>query len=203
MASIIKGEKLLNYDLILASSSPRRAEILSQLGVNFKVLPAEIDETPFANESAVDYVQRMALEKAMKVIDTASDNCPVLGADTSVVLGSKIFGKPKNFNDALTMLDALSGNTHQVLSSVVLGNKEECKQLLSSTEVRFRTISPQECHTYWQTGEPKDKAGSYAIQGYGAIFVESIRGSYSGVVGLPIAETEQLLRQFNVPIWQL
>jgi len=194
---------LLNYDLILASASPRRAEILKQIGVNFRVAPAEIDETPFSGESAVDYVQRMALEKVQKVIDTASHSGPVLGADTAVVLGSKIFGKPKHANDGMTMLSALSGNTHQVLTSVALGDGRECKLLLSSTEVRFRAISSQECHAYWQTGEPEDKAGAYAIQGYGAVFVESIKGSYSGVVGLPIAETEKLLRQFDIPIWKL
>ena len=193
---------MLNYDLILASSSPRRAEILRQIGVNFKIVPAEIDETPFSDENAVDYVQRMAVEKVQKVIDTISNDGPVLGADTVVVLGSKIFGKPKSFDDALTMLNALSGSTHQVLTSVAMGENTEFKQLLSFTEVRFRTISTHECHTYWQTGEPRGKAGAYAIQGYGAVFVESIKGSYSGVVGLPIAETEQLLRQFNVPIWQ-
>jgi len=193
---------LLNYDLTLASASPRRAEILAQIGVNFRASPAEIDETPKSNESAVDYVQRMALEKVNRVLKTESYSKPVLGSDTTVVFDSIILGKPQDADDATRMLSMLSGSTHQVLTAVVVSDGTECQSLLSKTEVRFRTISIKECQTYWQTGEPQDKAGAYAIQGYGAVFVESIRGSYSGVVGLPIAETTQLLQQFNIPIWQ-
>lgn len=193
---------MLNYDLTLASASPRRAEILTQIGVNFRASPAEIDETPQANESAVDYVQRMALEKVNRVLKTESYSKPVLGSDTTVVFDSIILGKPQDADDATRMLSMLSGSTHQVLTAVVVSDGTECQSLLSKTEVRFRTISIKECQTYWQTGEPQDKAGAYAIQGYGAVFVESIRGSYSGVVGLPIAETTQLLQQFNIPIWQ-
>ena len=193
---------MLNYDLTLASASPRRAEILTQIGVNFRASPAEIDETPKSNESAVDYVQRMALEKVNRVLKTESYSKPVLGSDTTVVFDSIILGKPQDADDATRMLSMLSGSTHQVLTAVVVSDGTECQSLLSKTEVRFRTISIKECQTYWQTGEPQDKAGAYAIQGYGAVFVESIRGSYSGVVGLPIAETTQLLQQFNIPIWQ-
>ncbi len=193
---------MLNYDLTLASASPRRAEILAQIGVNFRASPAEIDETPKSNESAVDYVQRMALEKVNRVLKTESYSKPVLGSDTTVVFDSIILGKPQDADDATRMLSMLSGSTHQVLTAVVVSDGTECQSLLSKTEVRFRTISIKECQTYWQTGEPQDKAGAYAIQGYGAVFVESIRGSYSGVVGLPIAETTQLLQQFNIPIWQ-
>ena len=193
---------MLNYDLTLASASPRRAEILAQIGVNFRASPAEIDETPKSNESAVDYVQRMALEKVNRVLKTESYSKPVLGSDTTVVFDSIILGKPQDADDATRMLSMLSGSTHQVLTAVVVSDGTECQSLLSKTEVRFRTISIKECQTYWQTGEPQDKAGAYAIQRYGAVFVESIRGSYSGVVGLPIAETTQLLQQFNIPIWQ-
>jgi len=193
---------LLNYDLTLASASPRRAQILAQIGVNFRTSPAEIDETPRSNESAVDYVQRMALEKVNRVLKTESYSKPVLGSDTTVVFDSIILGKPQDADDATRILSMLSGSTHQVLTAVVVSDGTECQSLLSKTEVRFRTISIKECQTYWQTGEPQDKAGAYAIQGYGAVFVESIRGSYSGVVGLPIAETTQLLQQFNIPIWQ-
>lgn len=193
---------MLNYDLTLASASPRRAEILAQIGVNFRASPAEIDETPKSNESAVDYVQRMALEKVNRVLKTESYSKPVLGSDTTVVFDSIILGKPQDADDATRILSMLSGSTHQVLTAVVVSDGTECQSLLSKTEVRFRTISIKECQTYWQTGEPQDKAGAYAIQGYGAVFVESIRGSYSGVVGLPIAETTQLLQQFNIPIWQ-
>jgi len=192
---------LLNYDLILASASPRRTEILHQIGVRHHIEPATIDETPEFQESAVDYVQRMALEKAQHVIGSRSDNIPVLSADTTVVCESKIFGKPKNQDEGMAMLAALSGGYHQVLTAVAVGNKSECLVRLSSTDVKFRNLSEHECLTYWHTREPIDKAGGYAIQGYGSVFVESIKGSYSGVVGLPIGQTSQLLQLFNVPIW--
>ena len=189
-------------DLILASASPRRSEILQQIGVDFQIVPANIDETPISQESPVDYVQRMAKEKAQHVINTIADSStPVLGADTSVVLNSKIYGKPTNQEDGMAMLAALSGNTHQVLSAVVIGNKRHCMLRLSSTDVKFRDLDQKECLKYWNTGEPVDKAGGYAIQGLGAVFVEEISGSFSGVVGLPIEQTTQLLQAFNVPIW--
>ena len=163
--------------------------------------PANIDETPRLNESAVDYVQRMALEKAQNIISHRSEIIPVLGADTCVVCDSQIFGKPRDQQQALDMLSALSGRSHQVLTAVAMGNAEDCLLATSTTEVFFRTLSQQEILCYWNTGEPKDKAGSYAIQGYGAVFIESIKGSYSGVVGLPIEETTKLLHSFSVPIW--
>ena len=189
-------------ELILASASPRRAEILQQIGVDFQIAPADIDETPMLQESPVAYVQRMAQEKMQHVIDTvAGSSTAVLGADTSVVLGSKIYGKPKNQQEAMAMLAALSGKTHQVLTAVAMGNKQRCVLKLSATDVMFRELDPKECLDYWNTGEPLDKAGSYAIQGLGAVFVEKISGSFSGVVGLPIEQTAQLLRTFNVPIW--
>jgi septum formation protein len=189
-------------ELILASASPRRAEILQQIGVDFQIEPADIDETPRLQESPVDYVKRMAQQKAQHVIDSiAGSSSVVLGADTSVVLGCKIYGKPKNQQEAMAMLAALSGKTHQVLTAVALGNKQRCVLKLSATDVKFRELDPKECLDYWNTGEPLDKAGSYAIQGLGAVFVEKISGSFSGVVGLPIEQTAQLLRTFNVPIW--
>ena len=189
-------------ELILASASPRRAEILQQIGVDFHIEPADIDETPMLQESPFDYVKRMAQQKAQHVIDTvAGSSTAVLGADTSVVLGSKIYGKPKNQQEAMAMLAALSGKTHQVLTAVAVGNKQRCVLKLSATDVKFRELDPKECLDYWNTGEPLDKAGSYAIQGLGAVFVEKISGSFSGVVGLPIEQTAQLLRTFNVPIW--
>ena len=129
------------------------------------------------------------------------DNKPVLGADTCVVLDAKIFGKPRDQDQAIEMLSALSGSTHQVLTAVAMGNTKQCSVSISITEVIFRKITKQECLRYWQTGEPRGKAGSYAIQGYGAVFVESIKGSYSGVVGLPIEATSTLLQAFGVPIW--
>lgn len=194
---------MVDYDLILASASPRRTEILQQMGVRHQIKPTDIDETPRPCESAIHYVQRMALEKAQYVIALGLDNKPVLGADTCVVFDTKIFGKPRDQDQAIEMLGALSGSTHQVLTAVAMGNAKQCSVSISITEVIFRTITRQECLRYWQTGEPRDKAGSYAIQGYGSVFVESIKGSYSGVVGLPIEETFTLLQAFGVPIWGL
>jgi len=189
-------------ELILASASPRRAEILQQIGVDFQIAPADIDETPKPQESPVDYVQRMAQEKTQHVINSiAGSSAVVLGADTSVVLNCKIYGKPKNQQEAMAMLEALSGKTHQVLTAVAMGNKQRCLLKLSATDVKFRELDLKECLDYWNTGEPLDKAGSYAIQGLGAVFVEKISGSFSGVVGLPIEQTAQLLQTFNVPIW--
>jgi septum formation protein len=196
------GEKLVDYDLILASASPRRTEILQQMGVRHLVQPTNIDETPKPNEPAVDYVRRMALEKAQNIIAQSSASIPVLGADTCVVCDAQIFGKPQDKQQALDMLLALSGRTHQVYTAVAVGNAEDCAVSVSTTEVLFRKLSVQECISYWETGEPKDKAGSYAIQGYGAVFIESINGSYSGVVGLPIEQTAKLLDTFGVPIWR-
>jgi septum formation protein len=189
-------------ELILASASPRRAEILQQIGVDFQIAPADIDETPKPQESPVDYVQRMAQEKTQHVINSiAGSSAVVLGADTSVVLNCKIYGKPKNQQEAMAMLAALSGKTHQVLTAVAMGNKQRCLLKLSATDVKFRELDLKECLDYWNTGEPLDKAGGYAIQGLGAVFVEKISGSFSGVVGLPIEQTAQLLQTFNVPIW--
>jgi septum formation protein len=192
---------LVDYDLILASASPRRTEILQQIGVRHQIKPADIDETSRPNESPVDYVQRMALEKAKHIIALNMETVPVLGADTCVVCDDKIFGKPAHKDHALEMLGVLSGRSHQAITAVAMGNSERCLLSMSITEVIFRQITMQERQSYWATGEPKDKAGSYAIQGYGAVFIESIKGSYSGVVGLPIEETSALLHSFGVPIW--
>lgn len=192
---------MVDYDLILASASPRRTEILQQIGVRHLVQSANIDETPKLDEPAIDYVQRMALEKAQAIISKSAKKIPVLGADTSVVCDAQIFGKPKNKQQALEMLTTLSGRSHQVLTAVAMGDIEDCSVAISSTEVFFRKLSEQECLSYWNTGEPKGKAGGYAIQGYGAVFIELIKGSYSGVVGLPIEETSKLLQAFGVPIW--
>ena len=145
-------------DLILASASPRRSEILQQIGVDFQIVPANIDETPISQESPVDYVQRMAKEKAQHVINTIADSStPVLGADTSVVLKSKIYGKPTNQEDGMAMLAALPGNTHQVLSAVAIGNKQHCMLRLSSTDVKFRDSDLKECFKYWNTGDSQMK----------------------------------------------
>lgn len=189
-------------DLILASASPRRAELLTQIGVRFAVAPADIDESQREGESAADYVARMALEKAAAGRVGQELGISVLGADTTVVCDEQVFGQPVDYSDAERMLLALSNRTHRVLSAVAVDNGIHRDMLLSETRVTFREITVQECDNYWQTGEPLGKAGGYAIQGLGAIFVAQLEGSYSGVVGLPLAETEMLLKQFSIPLWQ-
>ena len=178
--------------LILASASPRRKELLDQIGVSYIVHAVDIDETPLPLEQPQAYVQRIAAAKSDVCLALRNDNLPVLAADTTVVLGQTIMGKPKNQDDAVNMLGQLSGSTHQVYTAVSLRGREHW-QVLNITEVTFKTLAIEEILAYWQTGEPQDKAGSYAIQGLGAVFVEQIKGSFSRVVGLPLFETSQLL----------
>ena len=187
--------------MILASSSPRRRELLQQIGVRFEVDAADIDETPLAGEAAVAYVERMALEKARTVAARHPDEV-VLGSDTSVIFQNAILGKPENDADAVSTLKKLSGATHQVLSAVALVSGKQSRVLSVATQVRFRELSDDEIRRYVATGEPADKAGSYGIQGVGAILVAAIEGSYSSVVGLPLTETAALLNEFEVPVWQ-
>ena len=190
--------------LYLASGSPRRRELLGQIGVPFTTLPTVIDETPLPSEPAVDYVRRLACAKAQ--VGLASLAAPgaavVLGADTSVVLDGRILGKPQDRADALAMLAALSGQTHEVLTAVALANSQRCEVRVVSSQVSFRTLSTAEIEAYWASGEPQDKAGSYAIQGLGAVFVADLHGSFSAVVGLPLCETAALLADFGIPCWQ-
>ena len=190
--------------LYLASGSPRRRELLGQIGVPFSTLPTVIDETPLLNEPAVDYVRRLACAKAQ--VGLASLAAPgaavVLGADTSVVLDGRILGKPQDRADALAMLAALSGQTHEVLTAVALANSQRCEVRVVSSQVSFRPLSAAEIEAYWASGEPQDKAGSYAIQGLGAVFVADLHGSFSAVVGLPLCETAALLADFGIPCWQ-
>lgn len=189
--------------LFLASGSPRRRELLTQIGVPFTVLSAPIDETPLDDEAPTAYVERLARGKAGAAMALLADKhgC-VLGADTAVVLDGRILGKPLDQADALHMLAALSGREHEVLTAVALVNQQHCETRVVASRVRFRSISTQEAHTYWASGEPQDKAGSYAIQGLAAIFVEGLQGSYSAVVGLPLCETAELLGRFGIPCWQ-
>lgn len=189
--------------LYLASGSPRRRELLTQIGVAFSTLAAPIDESVLAGEAAAQYVQRLALAKANAGLATlnAPDDAVVLGADTAVVVDGRILGKPVDRADALAMLQLLSGRDHQVLTAVALANDQRSEVRLVSSEVHFRPVSSTEAHTYWASGEPQDKAGGYAIQGLGAVFVSSMRGSYSAVVGLPLCETAALLADFGIPCW--
>ena len=177
--------------LILASSSPRRREILTALGAVFTVRVADVDETPLADEDPADLVIRLAASKAGAVARAGDE--VALGADTEVVLDGRTFGKPGNEADALEMLAALSGRSHRVLTGVAVSGPGGTASALSDTEVRFRDIDPDEARRYWHSGEPRGKAGAYAIQGLGGLFVEAINGSYSGVVGLPVFETAGLL----------
>lgn len=186
--------------IVLASNSPRRRELLNQIGVRFRVHAVDIDETPLNNESPLDYVQRIAAEKSAACVDVLKTSEPVLAADTSVVLNGIIMGKPKDQADALSMLRLLSNQTHQVYSAVSLRVNEEHHEAVSITDVKFRTLSDAEILAYWHTGEPLDKAGAYAIQGLGALFVQQIQGSFSGIVGLPLFETAQLLQQQGIQL---
>ena len=179
--------------LILASASPRRAELLRQIGVDFETQVADIDESTRPNEASLAYVQRMAREKAQKVAEQHPQRW-VLGSDTSVVLGDNILGKPNDRAHAIDMLLSLAGQTHQVITSVALAGPKQL-EAHSISRVRFRNISRDEAEAYWATGEPADKAGGYAVQGRAAVFIEHIAGSYSGIMGLPIFETAQLLEQ--------
>lgn len=185
--------------IYLASRSPRRRELLQQIAVDFAVINPDIDETPHAAELPLDYVRRIAIEKAQagKALLLEADLKPVLAADTSVVLNNAIFGKPVDDADARRMLKQLSGQTHQVLSAVALATNQQTLCQISANEVRFCELSDADIDWYLQTGEGQDKAGSYAVQGLAALFIESIQGSYSGIMGLPIRETGQLLMQME------
>jgi len=187
--------------IILASASPRRKELLAQIGISCAVRPVDIDESPRPNEDPIAYVKRIAAEKSAACAAVNGLDLPILAADTSVVLDGAIFGKPKEIALGFTMLRALSGKTHQVYTAVSLLSEDRGhSEAISMTEVSFRVLSEADIAAYWQTGEPHDKAGAYAIQGKGGLFVSSINGSYSGVVGLPIFETGQLLAQQGIDI---
>jgi septum formation protein len=186
--------------ITLASVSPRRRELLNQIGVPHLVVGAHIDESVRPAESPHDYVQRMARTKALAVWNQRQE-LPVLAADTTVVLDGVTLGKPEDREDALRMLARLSGRTHEVLTAVALAIHSGLALRVSVSSVRFRVLGAEECAAYWETGEPRDKAGAYAIQGRAAVFVESLQGSYSGVMGLPLFETVELLRSAGVPYW--
>ena len=193
--------------LLLASGSARRRELLTQIGVPFTALSADIDETPLKDETPATYVERLARGKADAGLlqlanDPAYPTACVLGADTAVVLDGRILGKPADEAESLAMLAALSNREHEVLTAVAVVDEQHCETRVVSTRVRFRPISPEEARAYWASGEPQDKAGSYGIQGLGAVFVENISGSYSAVVGLPLCETAEILQRFGIPCWQ-
>ncbi len=186
--------------LLLASASPRRSALLTQIGVPHRVQATEVDESALAGEAPLALVQRLACAKAMAGVPLAG-GLPVLGADTIVVLDDRVFGKPVDGIEAQAMLLALAGRTHRVLSAVALvlpTGQTQCR--VSENQVRMRPISPAEALWYWHSGEPRDKAGGYAIQGLAAIFIEGLTGSFSGVMGLPLFETAQLLGEAGIGI---
>ena len=186
--------------IYLASQSPRRQELLRQIGIEFEQVDADIDETPQENEPPQHYVERMAAEKALNAF-RIDMSYPLLAADTSVICENQILGKPQNQQDFLAMFERLSDNAHQVITAVAVTNNKASaaiKTRVSVSEVIFRKITRNEALRYWQTGEPADKAGGYGIQGTGAIFIKKISGSYSGIMGLPLFETAELLKEFEI-----
>ena len=191
--------KIVLSGLLLASASPRRAQLLRRLGVEFEQVSTELDERQLVGESAEDYVTRLAREKSAQAQQTVAQDCAVLAADTCVVLDDLVLGKPQDHFDALAMLARLSGREHRVLTAVCVRRGKQLEEALSDTCVRFLNLSREQCEAYLRTDEPWDKAGAYGIQGLAGAFVESIEGSYSGVVGLPLAQTWQVLQEAGVP----
>ena len=186
--------------LRLASASPRRRQLLDLIGVAHVVTPGDIDETPHRAESPDHYVLRLAREKALAVWERHRD-LPVLAADTTVVVDGEILGKPESEADAHYMLGKLSGREHVVHTGVALRSCDQQLAAHSATQVRFAPLTRDEIHAYWESGEPRGKAGAYAIQGLGAVFVTGISGTYTGVMGLPLFETAHLLRQAGISVW--
>lgn len=186
--------------LLLASASPRRRQLLQQIGLDFSCLATDIDESPRSDEAARDYVSRMAREKAAAAVERAPAESwrLVLAADTVVVVDGALLGKPADAAEAAAMLARLSDRSHRVMTAVTVRDGSSERQLLSESEVCFRAITAAEARRYWESGEPRGKAGGYAIQGLGAVFVKSLHGSYSGVMGLPLFETATLLESFGI-----
>lgn len=190
----------MSNQLFLASCSPRRKELLQQLGYQFEIVTVDVEEQHQSHESPLEYVERLSKDKAQAGLRVVEQNkntiVPVLGSDTIVVIDGVILEKPTDFEDAKRMLLALSGRQHQVMTAVTLMTPEKTRTKTVITQVWFKTLSEQEIKTYWESGEPCDKAGSYGIQGSGGRFVSRIDGSYHAVMGLPLMETDQLLHQF-------
>ena len=196
----------MKKNVCLASASPRRLALLQQLGLDVQKLVVEIDETPLADEPADVYVVRMAKEKLQAALMYAKEtgvdlsHVPVLAADTTVALDGEIFGKPTNEVDAAKMLGCLSGKVHQVMSAVAIFHQGEYLQMMQNSDVHFKTLEEDEILRYIATGEPLDKAGAYGIQGLGGLFVTHLSGSFTGVMGLPLFETAQLLKQCGIDL---
>lgn len=192
-------------DLYLASQSPRRRELLGQLGVQFEPLTLSVPEERGADEPPAQYVERLALDKARAGLARLGEQglpaAPVLGSDTIGVCLGKVLEKPLGRDHALTMWRLMSGREHQVMTAVAVCSPEREAVCRVTTTVWFRALDEREMEAYWASGEPRDKAGGYGIQGLGGVWVDRIEGSYSAVVGLPMAQTAELLNQFQVPWW--
>jgi septum formation protein len=190
------------FDLYLASQSPRRCELLAQLGVRFEVRPANLPELIKPGEAPAEFVQRLALEKATSVWSSLSEaqRKPVLGADTVVCVDEHILGKPVDKQSGIGMLQLLSGRTHTVMTGVALVSQQH-SVCVNVSKVTFKPLTMDDIENYWNTTEPMDKAGAYAIQGYAAVFISHLHGSYTGVMGLPLFETAKLLQTQQIPIW--
>lgn len=190
--------------LYLASQSPRRRELLGQLGVSFSILDVDVAEVPYPEEAPLEYVRRVARDKAQAgwqlLAREAHADALVLASDTEVVLDKRIFGKPKDADDAVDMLHALAGYTHEVITAICAVSEQREHDNVCVSRVRFAALSEAEIAAYVATGEPFGKAGAYAIQGRGATLIERLEGSYSGVMGLPLFETARLLRKFGVAV---
>jgi len=189
---------MIPQTILLASASPRRSELLDQIGITHRIQPTSIDETPTPGEIPQDYALRLALEKAHAGFrNQAGEKLPTLGADTIVVIDNQLLGKPADRDQGLAMLRQLSGRTHKVISAVALYSEAFKDSRLSISQVTFRPMREAELQAYWESGEPADKAGAYGIQGLAARFIQYLEGSYSGVMGLPLYETAQLLESLQ------
>jgi septum formation protein len=189
--------------VVLASASPRRAQLLQQIGIQFIKQAADIDESAMPDESAEELVERLSREKAAAVANLRKDDSLVLGSDTIGLINKQVLVKPEDFKDFQKMMKIMSGDTHSVLTAIAIAKycgadkKVQIISKLVESKVTFKVLSDEEIETYWQTGEPQDKAGGYAIQGYAGQFVTKIEGSYSSIVGLPLYETSELLKQMS------
>jgi len=179
--------------IALASASPRRRELLTQLGVNYQLVKIDVDETQLPGEFAADYVLRLAKAKASAGLIAMQGAMPALGADTIVVVDGQVLGKPKDQADFVRMMKLLSGRSHQVMTAVAIAQPDVVDAITVSTDVWFGLLADTEIEQYWHSGEPQDKAGGYGIQGIAGRYIEKIQGSYTAVVGLPLFETAQLL----------
>lgn len=186
--------------VLLASSSPRRASLLQQVGLMFETMSPDVDESLAAGEMPVNYVERLSKSKAAAGL-IHRPTYVVIAADTVVALGDEVIGKPRDRADGIEMLMRLSGTTHRVLTGVTVASAAESRTKVVASDVSFRAVSDDEAHAYWRTKEPADKAGGYGLQGIGSIFVEKIHGSPSAVIGLPMLETELMLKHFGIDTW--